>query len=474
MNEEEVIHREMNPLPEKTFQRKPFMWRDKTYLMTLLRLALPIMAQNLISASLNVVGVVMIGQMNETAVAAVGLANQVYFLLSFVLFGIGSGAGIFTAQYWGNQDVPNIRKVLGICLGMGLTGSLVFMVGALVFPTTVMGIYTRDPAVIALGAEYLRIIGWSYLVTAATFAFAAVLRSTGNVRLPMIVSAVSLSLDTLLNYGLIFGHFGLPQMGVRGAALGTCLARIFECGVLVLMTYRGKYPAAASLRELLSASRGFVRKFLVTALPVAANETLWGLGVSVYNMIYAHISTDAIAAINISSTIENLSFVVFIGICNASAIMIGGRIGAGEEHKAFVYARRALFLAAGGAILVGVAIILGADLILSLYKVSEMVRQYAHNIMRVLASVLWIRVSNMTIVVGILRSGGDTRFSMFLDAGTVWLIGIPLALTGAFLLHLPVYWVYLMVMTEEVAKLMIGLRRFTSKKWINNLVRTTG
>ena len=447
------------------------MLRDKDYWAILVRLALPIAAQNLISSSLNVVGVIMVGQLGEKSVAAVGLANQVFFIFSFLLFGISSGAGIFTAQFWGKKDRASIRKVLGLCLAMGLAGALLFSSAALLFPEGVLRIYTTDPVVIGLGVQYLRIIGWSYAVTAVTFSYASVLRSTGNVKVPTFVSICALCLDALLNYLLIFGKLGLPAMGVRGAALGTTIARLFEVTLLLAITYRGRLPAAARPSELLGASRSFVRSYLTTALPVAFNESIWSLGISTYNMIYARISTESIAAVNIASTIEGLAFVVFIGICNASAIMIGHKIGSNQPGQAFDYARRALVIAASGALLVGLLIILGSDTILSFYKVSQTASQYAHNILIVLACALWIRVSNMTIIVAILRSGGDTRFSLFLDVGTVWVIGVPMALLGAFVLHLPVYWVVPMVMLEEVAKLVIGLFRFASKKWINNLVR---
>jgi len=286
------------------------------------------------------------------------------------------------------------------------------------------------------------------------------------------VSVVALSFGALLNYVLIFGKLGFPAMGVEGAAWGTCIARLFEFVAMLGMTYLGKFPTAARFSELTGASRDFMRRYFVTVLPVFLNETIWSLGITIYNGIYARISTEALAAINIIGTIEGLAFVVFIGIANASAILIGNKIGAGEEARAMVYARRALILGVAGAFVVGGIMIVSADAILSLYKVSEVVRQYARNILTVVAVVLWVKVSNMNLVVGILRAGGDTRFSLFLDTGTLWLIGIPMALLGAFVLHLPVYWVVVMAASDEITKAAIGLYRFASRKWINNLTRS--
>ena len=447
------------------------MFKDRTYYTDLFRIALPIIAQNFISSSLNVIDVAMIGQLGEVAVAAVGLANQIFFLLILMLFGTYSGVGVFTAQLWGKHDVTSIRKVLGIGLSIGLSGAFLFSILALVFPRVAIGFYTADPAVIDGGASYLRIAGWSFLVTAITFAYSSVLRSTGYVRVPMAVSIFALSLKTLLNYGLILGHFGLPAMGVEGAALATLIARLVECAAMLSIVYLRKLPPAARIAEMLSFNREFLKKVLVTSLPVLVNEMLWSFGITTYNMVYGRIGTDAIAAVNIAASIENLAFVIFMGISDATGILIGNRIGANQEQQAYTYARRTLILSTVGAILVGQVIFWGSGLILSLYKLSPESLENAHRILMVISFMLWVRVGNMVIIVGVLRAGGDTRFSMFLDAGSVWLVGVPTALIAGLVLHLPVYLVYLLVAGEELVKYGVGIWRFRSGKWINNLVR---
>jgi len=445
---------------------------DRAYYATLFSIAVPIMIQSLISSGLNMVDVLMIGQLGETAVAAVGLANQIFFLLTFLLFGIGSGAGVFTAQLWGRGDVPSIRKVLGLCLLMGAGGGVVFTIIALLFPQAALGVYSNDAAVIELGSGYLRIVGFSYVLTAVAYSYAAVLRSTGNVRLPMAVSVVALGLKTLIAYLLIFGIGGLPALGITGAAIGTVVARTLECALLLFAAYRLRTPVAARLTELLGFDRTFVRTFLKVSLPVVFNEMLWALGITTYNVVYAHISTEAIAAVNIVSTIENLAFVIFIGISDACAIMVGNKIGAGQEAVAHRYARRTILLATGGAILMGGVIFLLRAPILSLYNISPTSSEYVYRILTVLACALWVRVSNMTLIVGILRSGGDTRFGFILDAGVMWGIGVPSAFIGAFVFGLPVYWVYMLVLSEELVKYLVGLRRMLSRRWVHNLTQT--
>lgn len=448
------------------------LFRDKEYFSALLRIGAPITIQNFLMSSLNMVGVLMIGQLGETEVAAVGLANQLFFLLSLLLFGISSGAALFTAQFWGKKDVASIHKVMGIALALGLAFSSLFTITALFFPEKFLSFYSTDPQVLLLGSQYLRIIGASYFATSISYSFAGVLRSTENARLPMLVSISALLVNMVLNYALIFGRLGMPRMGVQGAAAATLAARILECGVLVLATYRLRSPVAAPFSRLIRFDASFLRRYFSVALPVVFNETFWALGITVYNAIYARIGTDSIAAVNISATVESMAFVLFIGIANASAVIIGGRIGAGEEHKASVYARRTLALGAALAVLVGLLLFASKDLILSLYNVSDFTLLNARNILTIMSFALWVRVANMIVVVGVLRSGGDTRFSFFLDVGSVWLVGVPLAAAGAFLLHLPVYGVVLMVMGDEVAKFSVGLWRVFSGKWINNLTRS--
>jgi putative MATE family efflux protein len=431
----------------------------------------PIIAQNFISSSLNIIDVGMLGQLGDVVVASVGQANQIFFLLTLMLFGTYSGMGVFTSQLWGKRDITNIRKVLGIGLSIGLAGSFLFTIIALVFPTQVLRFYSPDPAVIATGASYLRIVGWGYMMMAVTFAYSSVLRSTGYVRVPMVVSISALSLKTLLNYGLILGHFGLPALGVEGAAISTLVARLVECSAMLVIVYIRKLPPAAKIKELLGFNRTFLRMVLKTSLPVLVNETLWSLGITVYNMVYGHIGTDAFAAVSIAATIENLAFVIFLGISDATGIMIGNRIGANDEHLAFGYAKKTMIIGTTGAVLVGLIILAGSDFILSFYKISASSLADAHNILRIIGLAMWVRVSNMIMIVGVLRAGGDTRFSMFLDAGTVWLVGVPIALIGGLVLRQPVYVVYLMIMSEEAVKYGIAMWRVLSRRWIHNLVR---
>jgi len=442
---------------------------DREYYSRMVSVAVPIALQSFVVSALNMVSSLMIGQLGETAVAAVGLANQIFFLFTLVLFGVNSGAAMFTAQLYGKGDIRNIRRVLGLAIILGQAVALIFLIIAVVFPQVAIGVYSKDPAVIALGGDFLRVFGWSYLFVAITLSFSAILRSIGDVRTPLIVSLSALSLNALLSYCLIFGKFGLPMLGVRGAAVSILIARIVECGAIIGLTYGRRSPIAARLSEMFTLDLPFAQRVLKPVLPVALNELLWSLGITAYNVVYARIGTESIAAMNITSTIDNLALVIFIGIANACAILVGNRIGAGEEQKAFDYAGRSLSLGVIGALVMGGAILAGYPYILALYKVSPQVIDYAQHVLTIVAFLLWVRVSNLILFVGIFRSGGDTRFGLLLDAGSIWAVGVPLALLGAFVFHLPLQWVYLMIMADEVFKWVVGMWRYLSKRWIHNL-----
>ena len=442
---------------------------DRAFLSGLVKIALPIIIQLIITNGLSLVDITLIGQLGDTAVAGVGLANQAYFLFTLLLFGISSASAIFTAQYWGLGDVKNIRKVLGLCVVLSLAGGTLFAIIAVIFPEKMLAIYSNDPAVIAVGSRYLRIAGLGYLPLSITYSYSSILRSVGAVKIPMLVSGGALCLNTLMGYALIFGKFGMPALGVAGAATAICIARVLEVLALLAITYLGKTPAAANLAEMLAFDFSFVKRYLKTCSPVIINEMAWSVGFSTYTLVYAHIGTDSVAAANICSSIENLANVFFLGLAFGCAVLVGNRIGSNEEHTAFQYARNSIVLAVIGGLMMGGIILLEGDGVLSFYKISAETFKNAHYILLVLSATIWIKACNVVMFIGVLRSGGDTRFAFILETFSMWCIGVPMAFIGAFIFHLPVYWVALLVISDELFKLFVTLPRFFSHKWIHNL-----
>ena len=444
-------------------------YRDEVFLTQLYRLAAPIALQNLLTASLTMVGSVMVGQLGDASIAAVGLAGQIFFLLSLILFGIGSGSAMFTAQLWGNRDIPSVRKVLGLCLLVSLVTAGIFLLACEFFPAQIIGIFTLDPQVISLGSEYLHIFAWSFIFFSVTSSYAAILRSVGEVRLPMLVTVTALALNIALNDILIFGAFSIPAMGIRGAAISTFIARVAECLALVFITYWKKYPIAAKITELLGFNLGFFTRIFNPVFPVILNELLWSLAITMYSVVYARIGTPAIAAMNIVGSVDNLALVPFMGLSGAIAIICGHKIGAGEKNEAYRDIGRTMGLTLAFALLVSGIVLAAKALVISLYKITPDVAIYADRALVILALWIFVRSQNMILVIGMMRSGGDTRYSLFLDGIIIWILGVPMAVLGGFILHLPVYWVYLMVMSEELTKCILGFRRYFSHKWIHDL-----
>lgn len=443
---------------------------DKSFIRSMLSLAIPVAFQQFITAGLNMVDVLMVGQLGEASIAALGLANQVFFLLILFLFGVTSGMAIFTAQFWGKGDQEGILRVLGICLTVAVGVGLLFTLIATQIPGAIMRFYTQDPEVIEIGSDYLRIVGYSYVFMAITTSYFAILRSMTYVKITMIVSVIAITLKTLLGYLLIFGVAGLPALGVRGAAIGTTFGWIFECVLIIFLVYVLKTPLAASPLSFFRFESIFLGKVLRTAMPAAANEVLWSLGITIYNAVYARIGTDAIASVQISATLEEIAFVFFIGLGNACAIMVGNKIGEGENEIAFEYGRRFTILTVIVALFAGGMILFLRGPVVGLYEISPLAAENARRLMLIFAASAWLRSINFILFVGALRAGGDTRYAMFMELFSIWVIGVPAALIGGFVLRLPVYGVYLLVLLEELVKVFIISRRYLSRKWIHDLV----
>jgi putative MATE family efflux protein len=444
--------------------------RDREFLRAMLALAVPVAFQQLITASLNMIDVLMVGQLGETSVAALGLANQIFFLLILFLFGVTSGMAIFTAQYWGKGDVESIRRVLGICLVIAIFVSTIFTLAATLIPQTLMSFYTEDREVIQLGSEYLRIVGLSYILMAITVSYIAVLRSITMIKITVLVAVLALGLKTLLAYLLIFGIGIFPALGVRGAAIGTAIGWVFECILLIVLVYALKTPLAANPLTFFRFKRPFVMNVLRTSMPAAINEVLWSVGITSYNAVYARIGTDAIAAVNINATIEELVFVLFIGLGNACAVMVGNKIGAGEIQTAFEYGKRFSILGVSVAVIGGLIVFSLREGIIGLYEISPSAADNLRGLMFVFAISAWLKMLNFILFIGVLRAGGDTRYAMFTELFSIWTIGVPAALIGGFVLRLPVYGVYALVLLEEAVKAIIVLRRYLSRSWIHDLV----
>lgn len=448
---------------------RKYLATQKDFLKPIIAIALPLALQNLIGSSLNMVDMVLVGGLGQTAIAAVGLANQLFFLLNLMTFGINSGTGIFTAQFWGQRDIANIRRVMGIGLFSGVIVGQLFSLAALIIPGPILSIFSKDTAVITLGCQYLRIIAFSYIVTSVSFCLSFVLRSTGQVMLPVKVSVLALGINTVLNWALIYGKFGFPRMEVAGSALATVIARFVELAILLFVIYRGKLVPAAKLKELMDFKFAFVKKFFQTTIPVILNESIWALGIMMFTIVYARMGTSVVAGVNIFSTIERVSLVLFFGLGQACAVSVGHCIGSREEEKALDFAKRYSILGPVTGLLIGGVLYFSGGLLPLIFHVPAGTILIARQIMGIYCFLLPFKVFNLINIVGILRGGGDTKFCLILDTAGLWLLAVPLAFMAGLVWHLPPPMVYLLVCSEEVFKFFFGVYRLLSGRWINNL-----
>ena len=447
------------------------MFRDVTFLRKTVMIALPVAMQGMLNTVVNLVDNLMIGSLGSTAIASVGLANKVFFVFTLLVFGVNSGSGILAAQYWGNKDVKNIRRVLGAALTLAVTAAVVFMIPAFLMPEMMMRIFTTSQASIEMGAAYLAVAAFSYPCTALTNTYVAMLRAVNRVKEPVVISCIAILTNICFNYIFIFGKFGAPAMGVVGAALATLIARVTEVILILCVVYLGKTPLACRLKELFGWSREFLIKFFVTALPVIINEFVWGLGTTVYSMAYGRMGDDAVAAITIATTIQDIVVVLFQGLSAATAVILGNEMGAGKLKRAEGYARNFFILPFMVTMATALFCVGMRWSFISLYQpgISDEVAASVSRCIIVFGLFMPFKMFNYVNVVGVLRSGGDTAMCLFIDTSGVWFIGIPLAFIGGLVLKKPIHIVYAMVMLEEVYKAVIGYARYRKKKWLRNL-----
>ncbi|MGL4345282.1 MAG: MATE family efflux transporter [Cellulosilyticaceae bacterium] len=444
--------------------------QDQVFMKTLMAIAVPIMVQNLISSSLNMIDTLMIGQVGQVEIAAVGLANQLFLLIMLGLTGICAGTGIFISQYWGKKDLLQIKKFLGFSLIIGVTYALLITFLVQSFPKQIIGWFNKESNVVGLGCDYLVIVSISYVFTAITFAYSYALRSIERTKIPMIVSAIAVLVNVIGNAIFIFGVGPVPAMGVKGAALATVIARIVEAVSIVAIVYLRKTPLAANLREIFVIPKHVMLSCITPILAITGNELCWGLGTIIYTKAYGHIGSDALASIQIVNTITNFFLVAIFAMAAASFTIVGNTIGAGEEERAILYAKRIAFLCIAGGILLSVILIFAAPLVVTFFNVSEGVGQMTVNLLIINSVILVIRIYNILMIVGIFRGGGDTKYSLYVEAGTMWGIGVPLSLIGVYVFNLRLEFVVSLLMIEEIVKCMLCIIRFKSHKWIHNVV----
>ena len=442
-------------------------------------IGIPVSIENMIYSLMNFIDVFMVGKENvalglgTAAVAGLGFANQVFMIFIVSLFGLNSGGGILAAQYYGKKDYKNLKKCLGITITVGLLFSFLFFLMGLFIPEKIIGIFTSDPKVLKLGANYFRIIALIYPLIGLGYSFNMQLRAIGKNQYSLYSTIIGLCINLVGNYLLINGNLGFPGMGVEGAAIATVIARIVSIFYLIYIIYKNKLPMAGKFSELFKLSWNFIVKTLKISLPVFGHEIMWVIGVSTYVVIYGRIGTEATAAIQVVKSISNLVFTLVFGLSSGTAAIIGQEIGAGNEENAYKYGVELLKIS----LVIGTAVALFVyaicPVVLILMKVDSAIYPLARQIVFSEGILIIIKTTGTLFIVGVLRAGGDTLWTMFADLIPLWTFAIPLTYIAGLKFGLPVALVYLCSGSDELLKMPFCIQRLKSRKWINNLVKTS-
>ncbi len=442
-----------------------------SFYRTVIALVVPMALQNLINVGVTAADVIMLGAVGEDALSGASLAGQVQYIMTLFLFGLTSGATVLTAQYWGKGDKDAIEKILGIAVKTAVFVTALFTAAALVAPGLLLRIFTSDPVVIAEGIKYLRIVAFTYVMIGITQAYLYIMRSVERVIVATVVYLLSLICNIIMNSIFIFGLFGLPAMGVSGAALGTLCARILEVVLVAGYARFFNKDIKLRLRYVIHTDKVLFGDFMKYALPVVINEVMWGLGTAANTAILGHMGSPVVAANSVAQVARQLATVVSFGLSSAAAIYLGKTIGEKKMEHARAYAKRFIGLSLIMGVLGGAVILIASPVASAFLSLSAEAKDYLRIMFFVMSYFVVGQAFNTTMVVGIFRSGGDTRFGLILDVSTMWCCSILLGFLAAFVFKLSVPIVYMILMSDEIIKIPITSWRYRSCKWLRDVTR---
>lgn len=454
-----------------------YMKRGKRFYKNLFALAFPIVLQNLIMTSLGMVDTFMVGLLGEAPMAAVTVANTPVFIIQLLIFGIQSGSSVLISQYWGKQDNASINRIIGIGVYLAGIVSTAFALALYLFPIQTMSIFSNNQELIPIAAEYAKIVGFSYIFNSITGVYTGAHRGMENPKLGLFIFSISMLVNTFLNWVLIFGKLGAPAMGVAGAALATLISRAVE--FVIMMVYaKTNHRFKLMPRLLLCPGRAMLKKYVKYSTPVVLNETLWGMGTSIYPTIMGHMqnSKEILAAYTIAGNVDKLCTVAVFAIAGTAAIIVGKEIGKGNKSEVYDVGSALTMVAFLMGIVTGVIMlflvhVFIAPYIYPIFGLSPLSCQIATMMQTITFVFLAARAFNSTNIVGVLRGGGDVRAAALIDTCPLWFAAIPMAAICGLVLQLDIVWVLLAMVLENIIKFGFGLWRFRSRKWINDLTQ---
>lgn len=444
----------------------------------MLGMAIPIALQNLVNFAVNLVDTVMLGQLGEMPLAASSLANQVFFVVTLAVYGIGGGANVLISQYWGRGDTGSVRRILSYTYRTAGIFACIMASAAVLAPKWLMSIFTDEEAVAAAGSGYLRIVGWSYLLFTMTAVSTCVLRAVHRVQIAMLLSVISMGVNISINYILIFGKFGAPSLGILGAAVGTLCARAAEFVILLWFIFKREdqlelkrhfFPVPRRREEQYKNTDGLFRVYCETSIPVVVNELFWALGEAAVAMILGRMGREIVSANAIYANISELSGVVVSGMNSAACVVVGNMIGAGAFDKIEGLKRSFQKVSVYVGILGMAIMLICRGTVIDLYKVSDVTKGYAGQIMLVGSAVELCRSIQCMNIMGLLRGAGDVTFAMLNDLLFLWGFTIPFGILAGLVWKWPVAAVYIALKMDQALKIVTSEYRLRGKRWIKGV-----
>ena len=434
------------------------------------KLAIPIIIQNLLSAAVNSSDVIMLNYVGQSAISAVSLAANYSNILFMVYYGLGTGASLLCAQYFGKKNMQAIHAVEGIALRFSLAISVLVALAAFTMPQRMLLLFTSDQELIAIGSSYIRIMGITYLCWGVTEIYLAILRSIGRVTISMTLNMLAFGLNILLNAVFIFGLFGAPKLGVTGVAIATASSRLIQLIACVIVSLLSKdvklNPAYMFIR-----SKTLLNDFIHLSLPALGNDLSWSVAFSMYSVILGHLGTEAVAANSLVTVVRNVGSVFCFAIASAGTILLGRVMGQGELEKSKSYASRMLKMTVVAGAVGGVIVLAVTPFVLRFAFLNDTAMHYLKYMLLINSYYIMGSAVNTALIAGVFRAGGDTKFGLICDTIDMWVYAVPLGFFAAFVLKLPVLWVYFLLCTDEFVKWPWVIRHYRKGEWAKNITR---
>ena len=451
---------------------KPKFVRERAFYKSMFALAVPVILQNIVVFLTQMLDTVMLGELGDVAMTASSLANQPFFIFNMLTFGLGSGAAVLTAQYWGKKEIEPIRMILTMIVRATVLIGLLLTIVSLLIPEQLMMIFSPDPDVIREGATYMRIMCICYAFFGFSSSFYTTLRSVESVKIAVVSNVAALVVNGGLNYILIFGKLGLPALGVRGAAIATLCARLVEFLIAVIYMLFFDRKLKLRLREFFRFDKQLFFDLVHISTPVVINEVMWALGTSMQARLLGQLGTQVVTANSIVSIVQQLATVMVFGVAGAAAVLIGKAIGEGDMEEARNRGFTFKWLSVGVGVIVCVIICSLRSVAVDFYNVSAEAKSFAYDMMLVTSIVGFFMSMSAVGIVGILRGGGDTKFSLNAEIFALWAVAVPVAYFTAFVLHWPPIFVYCMIKLDEPVKNVLIWIRLRGTRWLRDVTRS--